>query len=230
MTTLRMLLAVLLSTALLTACGGPQESAPAETEPAPAAQEEPTPAETAEEAVTAHAKLTPRDGMDGFKGLVSFVEANGVVTVSANVEGLSGSGTHGFHIHETGDCSAPDFTSAGGHFNPADTIHGGPDDQERHAGDLGNLEIEESGKGSLQRITSMITLGEGPNSVVGKAVILHEKADDLVSQPTGAAGGRIACGIIDLHQTELDAMDDQMIGEDGALEEDGSMADDGGSR
>ncbi|MDY7091946.1 MAG: superoxide dismutase family protein [Acidobacteriota bacterium] len=220
MTTLRLLFCLLLSTTLLTACGGPQETAPAETEPAPAAQEEPAAAEAMEEATTAHATLQAREDMGELQGVVNFSESDGVVTITAEVKGLSGAGTHGFHIHETGDCSAPDFTSAGGHFNPTDTIHGGPSDEEHHAGDLGNLEIGEDGSGTLEHTSSMITLGEGPNSVVGKAVILHEKADDLVSQPTGAAGGRVACGIIELDGddmgSDMDSMDDDSMDDGGS--------------
>jgi Cu-Zn family superoxide dismutase len=213
MTILRLLFCVLLSTTLLTACGGPQNTAPVEPEPAPAAQE-PAPEPAMEEPTTAQATLEARDDMGELKGVVNFSESGGIVTITAEVKGLSGAGTHGFHIHETGDCSAPDFTSAGGHFNPTDTIHGAPSDQEHHAGDLGNLEIGEDGSGALEATSSMITLGEGANSVIGKAVILHEKADDLVSQPTGAAGGRVACGIIELDHDmgdgTMDTMDDEM--------------------
>ena len=98
----------------------------------------------------------------------------------------------------TGDCSSADFKSAGGHFNPAGVPHGGPSDAERHSGDLGNIEIGEDGSGTLTLTSDLITLAAGqPTSIVGLAVILHEGTDDLASQPTGAAGGRIGCGIIE---------------------------------
>ncbi len=128
-------------------------------------------------------------------GSVTFTETSDGVTVVAHVEGAP-PGSHGFHLHETGDCSAPDFTSAGGHFNPTDMPHGGPVDAERHAGDLGNLEIGEDGSGHLALTSDMLTVAAGPNSVVGRGVVFHEKTDDLVSQPTGAAGARLACGVV----------------------------------
>ena len=97
-----------------------------------------------------------------------------------------------------GDCSSADFKSAGGHFNPTDMPHGAPSDAERHAGDLGNVEVAEDGTAHHEMTSSVLTVSAGAASVVGRGVILHEKADDLVSQPTGAAGGRIACGVIEL--------------------------------
>ena len=91
---------------------------------------------------------------------------------------------------------ASDFTSAGGHFNPAGVDHAGPGAETRHAGDLGNIEVAADGTAHLEVSSDIITLGEGDNSVMGKAVIVHKDADDLTSQPTGAAGARIACGVI----------------------------------
>jgi len=132
-------------------------------------------------------------------GHVSFTQTQpgGAVTIAAHIEGAV-EGLHGFHVHEIGNCSAEDFTSAGGHFNPAEVPHGGPGDAERHAGDLGNLEVGQDGVGHLQIDSNLLTIEGGPASVVGRAVILHEKMDDLVSQPTGAAGSRLACGVIEL--------------------------------
>jgi Cu-Zn family superoxide dismutase len=170
-------------------CGAKQEPAAetqaATTEPAP----EPSP-------MVAVAELEAREGL-GITGRVTFTEpAPGEpVMVSARVEGGT-EGRHGFHVHEVGDCSAEDFTSAGGHFNPTGVPHGGPDDMERHGGDLGNIAIGADGTGELQLTSDMLTVADGPSSVVGRAVILHEGEDDLVSQPTGAAGSRLACGVI----------------------------------
>jgi Cu-Zn family superoxide dismutase len=105
-------------------------------------------------------------------------------------------GTHGLHIHEKGDCSAPDGSSAGGHFNAAGNPHAAPADKARHNGDLGNIEVGADGKGHLEITSDLLTVSAGPNSVVGKAIIFHEKADDLKTQPTGAAGARYGCGVI----------------------------------
>jgi len=119
-----------------------------------------------------------------------------VVTISGATPG-----THGLHIHEKGDCSAPDATSAGGHFNAAGNPHAAPADAKRHNGDLGNIEIGKDGTGKLEITTDMLTVTEGPNSVVGKSVIFHEKADDLKTQPTGNAGARWGCGVVILTPT-----------------------------
>ena len=105
-------------------------------------------------------------------------------------------GTHGLHIHEKGDCSAPDATSAGGHFNAAGHPHAAPADQARHNGDLGNIEVGADGKGHLEITSDLLTVSPGPDSVVGRSVIFHEKADDLKTQPTGNAGARYGCGVI----------------------------------
>ncbi len=105
-------------------------------------------------------------------------------------------GTHGLHIHEKGDCSAPDAASAGGHFNPAGNPHASPSDAAHHNGDFGNIEIGADGKGHLEITSNMLTVKPGPNSVVGKSIVFHEKADDLKTQPTGNAGGRFGCGVI----------------------------------
>jgi Cu-Zn family superoxide dismutase len=105
-------------------------------------------------------------------------------------------GTHGLHLHEKGDCSAPDAASAGPHFNGAGNPHAGPADKGRHNGDFGNIEVGADGKGHLEITSDMLTVKPGPNSVVGKSVVFHEKADDLKSQPAGAAGGRFGCGVV----------------------------------
>ncbi|RMD89282.1 MAG: superoxide dismutase family protein [Calditrichaeota bacterium] len=139
------------------------------------------------------AVLHPTEGHQ-VHGIVTFTkEANGIRVV-ADVEGLT-PGKHGFHIHEFGDCSKPDATSAGGHFNPEGNPHAGPEAAKRHVGDLGNLEADESGKAHYDRVDTHLALG-GTNSIIGRAVIIHEKEDDLTSQPTGAAGARVACGVI----------------------------------
>jgi Cu-Zn family superoxide dismutase len=103
---------------------------------------------------------------------------------------------HGLHVHEKGDCSDPEAKNAGGHFNPKGMPHAGPTAMQRHAGDLGNIEVKDVGTGDLEITSDMLTVRPGPNSVVGRSVVFHEKADDLTTQPTGNAGGRLGCGVI----------------------------------
>ena len=128
------------------------------------------------------------------EGTVWFEPAPGGVKVKARVSGLA-PGTHGFHVHEFGDCSAADFTSAGGHFNPMTQPHGAPKDAARHVGDLGNIEAGADGVATLDWTDTQLAF-EGHHGIVGRAVIVHAKADDLKTQPTGDAGGRLACGVI----------------------------------
>jgi Cu-Zn family superoxide dismutase len=111
------------------------------------------------------------------------------------VEGIS-PGEHGAHVHEKGDCSAPDGASAGGHFNPAANPHALPSTVPRHLGDLGNITVGADGKGTLEIVAGGANLKAGdPNSFAGRAIIIHEKQDDG-GQPTGNAGGRIGCAEI----------------------------------
>jgi Cu-Zn family superoxide dismutase len=128
-------------------------------------------------------------------GTVTFTEVDGQVQVEADLTGLT-PGAHGFHVHEVGDCSAPDFSSAGGHFAPEGHPHGAPTAAMHHAGDLGNIEAGADGTAHHTITSPAITLEEGPNSIIGRAVIVHADADDMTSQPSGAAGGRVACGVI----------------------------------
>ncbi len=129
-------------------------------------------------------------------GTATFAELpKGGVKVHVHIE-KAPPGTHGLHIHEKGDCSDPKAASAGGHFNPGGMPHAGPMEGKRHAGDLGNIEIKADGTGDLDITSDMLTVKAGPNSVVGRSVVFHEKADDLTTQPTGNAGGRLGCGVI----------------------------------
>src|SRR5262249_8199177 len=126
-------------------------------------------------AKVAHASLQSSSGVGG---TVSFSEEAGEVKMDVHLSGVP-AGEHGFHIHETGACSSPDYKSAGGHFNPPGAPHGAPADAQHHAGDLGNITIGADGHGMLTISSKMLSVAPGPNSVVGKAVIVHEKADDL---------------------------------------------------
>lgn len=127
-------------------------------------------------------------------GTVTFTADGDSVKVVADISGLT-PGKHGFHIHEFGDCSSADGKAAGGHFNPTNHHHGAPDASDRHEGDLGNIEADASGKAHID-ITDKVLKMTGAESIIGHAVIVHEKADDLKTQPTGDAGGRLACGVI----------------------------------
>lgn len=111
------------------------------------------------------------------------------------VSGLS-PGEHAFHIHEAGDCSADDFTSAGGHFNPEGHAHGYLDPEGIHAGDLPNIFADDAGVAHVQTLAAGLTLGDVLDAD-GSALVIHAEADDYVSQPSGAAGGRVACGVIE---------------------------------
>ncbi|MBW2278571.1 MAG: superoxide dismutase family protein [Deltaproteobacteria bacterium] len=142
---------------------------------------------------SATALLNPTEG-NVVSGSVTFTQVDGNVHVHAEITGLT-PGKHGFHVHEVGDCSDPAGKSAGGHFNPDEMDHGGPHDAIRHVGDLGNLEADDGGKAVLDTDDSLVAL-DGPNTVIGRSVIVHADADDLTSQPTGAAGARVACGVI----------------------------------
>jgi Cu-Zn family superoxide dismutase len=174
------------------ACG-PRAEAPAPEAPAESVTQV---VEVVEEAPVAVAVLQPRDDVAGFSGRVEFTQTGEGVVVTADVAGVS-PGLHGIHLHEKGDCSAGDFTSSGGHYNPTGDPHGGPDDAIRHAGDFGNITVGEDGSGHLELLTDMLAVDPTfDNTVVGRAVILHDGEDDLESQPTGAAGARLACGVV----------------------------------
>jgi superoxide dismutase, Cu-Zn family len=121
------------------------------------------------------------------------------VQVDARVEGLPSHSRHGFHIHEFGDCSAADATSAGDHYNPFDKKHGDRRDDERHVGDMGNLESDDRGVAVLRYSDPIMPLS-GEGSIVGRSVIVHEGEDDLQTQPSGDAGPRAACGVIGVAQ------------------------------
>src|SRR5580700_8847198 len=129
------------------------------------------------------------------KGTVRFNEIPPKVHIVADVTGLS-PGKHGFHIHEKGDCSSPDASSAGGHFNPDNMKHGGPDASEHHMGDLGNIEARANGRAHYERTVNFLEIAVDPNTIDGKAIIVHAQEDDLHTQPTGNSGARLACGII----------------------------------
>lgn len=158
--------------------------------------------EGAVEAQSARAILKTRAGME-VKGTVFLTEVEDGIRVQADVSGLS-PGNHGFHIHEIGDCSAADFTSAGDHFAPDNNPHG-PPGPTSHAGDFGNLEANADGVARLDMVSQDISLDRGAeDSVLGRAFIVHADPDDLTTQPSGNAGDRIACGVIQAEEAAED--------------------------
>lgn len=145
--------------------------------------------------IKAKAKLYPTKGNQA-RGEVTFTTVPGGVLIIADIEGLA-PGKHGFHIHEFGDCSAPDASSAGGHFDPTHSRHGSPDAKERHVGDLGNIVADRKGTAHYERIDKIIAL-DGKDTIIGRSVIVHEKEDDFKTQPAGNSGTRQACGVIEV--------------------------------
>ena len=143
--------------------------------------------------VKAVAVLHPTAGNKA-QGTVTFTQEEGGVRVVVSLTGVP-AGDHGFHIHEFGDCSAADATSAGGHFNPDNMAHGAQNAKVRHVGDLGNVTANANGTVTLNLLDPRLSLN-GPSGIIGRGLILHAQPDDLTTQPTGNAGGRIACGVI----------------------------------
>lgn len=145
------------------------------------------------ESKVAEAKVAASAGA-ATAGTVKFTQIKDGVRVTVHLKGLS-PGEHGFHIHETGDCSAADFTSAGPHYNPLGASHGARHDAKSHMGDLGNLTADAKGDVTTEFIDPSLTL-IGEHSIVGRAVIVHAGKDDLTSQPAGNSGPRVGCGVI----------------------------------
>lgn len=143
---------------------------------------------------TATATLAPTSGSTAAGSVTLREMRDGRVTATVNLTGVP-PGTHGFHIHDKGDCG-DNGNAAGGHYNPTSMPHGAPDAASRHAGDFGNVQADANGNVSHTITLSGITVTDGPTTAVGHAVILHANPDDLVTQPTGNAGARIACGVV----------------------------------
>jgi superoxide dismutase, Cu-Zn family len=130
-------------------------------------------------------------------GTANFTEKDGVVTLIAKMSGLS-PGEHAIHIHEKSDCSAPDGSSAGGHWNPTFKKHGKWGDTEYHKGDIGNFTADANGNGTVKFSTSEWCIGceDDTKNIIGKGLIVHKGTDDFTSQPAGNAGARQACSAI----------------------------------
>jgi Cu-Zn family superoxide dismutase len=169
---MKQLYAITASAFLLSACAGIEATGPSAT-----------------------ATLRPASGSQ-VHGDVTFTQVSANrVRVAGEIAGHTG-GPKGFHIHEKGDCSAPDAMSAGGHFNPMKAKHGSSPTT-GHAGDMGNINVSDTGKGTIDMVLEGLSVDkDAPNTIIGRAVVVHVRADDLKTDPTGNAGDRVACGVI----------------------------------
>jgi len=192
-------LSSIVALALLTAACGRNEDAPPVTEAPPPAGDGPaieTSTATGETAGTASVQLASTQGNTA-NGALKISAAGGGVQISGTVQGLAPNSEFGFHVHEKGDCSAPDATSAGEHFNPTNEAHGKPRSQPHHAGDMLNVRSDEQGVAEVSIDNPAVSLQTGqPNDILGKALVVHAKPDDYSTQPSGNSGDRIACGVV----------------------------------
>ncbi len=144
---------------------------------------------------TAVAAIEPRSG-SSVEGTAVFTETDGQVTVRLELRKLP-PGVHAVHLHEVGDCTAPDASSAGSHWNPTQVEHGKWGTPPFHLGDIGNIAAASDGSAAFAMTTDQWRIGDGSTrDIVGRSLVVHEKADDFKTQPTGAAGGRIGCGVV----------------------------------
>ena len=182
---------------LLAACGGEPADDAAVQEPSQVGGPDTAQAAApAAGAATANAEV--RDAQGASLGTARFEEGESGVRIALQLTGLP-EGTHGFHIHQVGECTAPGFESAGSHFNPTNRQHGLENPQGPHAGDMENIEVGAGGTVQLAIDNDRITLGGGPNSLLdadGSSIVFHAQADDNVTDPSGNSGDRIACGVI----------------------------------
>jgi len=144
---------------------------------------------------SAVAELQPTKG-SSTSGTITFTQAGDKVRVAGDVRGLRPDQEHGFHIHEAGDCSSGDGMSTKGHFNPQGKPHAHPSTSERHAGDMPALKADAYGNARVDATLDIISVNAGPTSVIGRGLIVHAAPDDYKTQPTGNAGARLACAII----------------------------------
>jgi Cu-Zn family superoxide dismutase len=141
------------------------------------------------------AMLAPTAGNTA-TGHIMFTTVPNGVRVTGDVQGLKPGAVHGFHIHEKGDCGSPDAMSAGGHFNPGGAPHGEHGHAPHHAGDLPSLTADAGGAARIDVVTGAISVGGGPNDILGRGLIVHRDPDDYKTQPTGNSGPRLACAVI----------------------------------
>jgi Cu-Zn family superoxide dismutase len=182
---------------VLTACS----TAPAPTSAPPPAASAPAAATNTTKVVpaarSANIILRPASG-SLVSGKLSALPIPGGVRITGEIGGLKRGGTHAIHIHEKGDCSAADATSAGGHFNPEQQPHGRVGSGPHHGGDMDNIVADGSGVAQVDVQARGVSLGGGATNIGGRAIVVHAMPDDYISQPAGNAGARVACGIIQL--------------------------------
>jgi superoxide dismutase, Cu-Zn family len=159
------------------------------------AADTPAPSPAGTGVTDAIAVISPTQGQK-VAGVVRFHRDGDAVHVTGELAGLTPSAKHGFHLHEYGDCTAPDGSSAGGHFAPEAHPHGAPDPAAHHAGDLGNVEADAAGHAMVDVTVRGLGLASGERAIVGRAVVVHAQPDDLTSQPAGNAGARVGCGVV----------------------------------
>jgi Cu-Zn family superoxide dismutase len=146
-------------------------------------------------APVADAVLVARSG-SAVTGTITLRETARGLQLRGEVRGLKANSEHGFHIHEKGDCSAPDASSAGGHFNPDGVAHGRHGQGQHHAGDIPNLRADAGGVARVDQLVEGVTLSSGPRSAAGRSLVVHRDPDDYTSQPAGNSGPRIGCAVI----------------------------------
>jgi Cu-Zn family superoxide dismutase len=156
-------------------------------------------------AAVAHVKPSGIAKDEKVTGTVSFAASDHGLKVIVDLKGFKPNTKHGFHIHEKGDLSAPDLKSAGAHFNPHGKKHGGPEGEERHGGDLGNVTADADGNVKTEITAHGVTIDGAKDGVAGRSVIVHAKPDDLKSDPSGESGDRIAGGVIEKSKGEKSA-------------------------
>lgn len=180
----------LLAASLLAAC--------ASTPPAREAPPGPTPVMQGSQSTARRAvvHLTAASGTL-VSGTLTLVPRGRMLHLTGDIGGLAAGSSHGFHIHQTGDCSAADASSAGGHFNPTGALHGKPETGVHHAGDIDNLVADAAGVAHVDTLLHGVSLGGGaPDDIAGRAIVVHAAPDDYRSQPAGNSGARVACGVI----------------------------------
>jgi Cu-Zn family superoxide dismutase len=187
-----------LATLAVAACAStppPRVAAPA-VAPVPAATATPPPAAPHAPASRAVANVAPASGTL-VSGRLALAPMGNGVHITGDLGGLAPNSVHGFHVHETGDCSAADAASAGGHYNPTAAVHGRANTNHHHSGDIDNLVADGNGVAHVDVHVAGVALGGDPQrDILGRALVVHAAPDDYRTQPSGASGARIACGVI----------------------------------
>lgn len=153
------------------------------------------PVDEPDEGPTASVRIEPTAGNTA-SGVLLLTQTDDGVEITGRLGGLPPGESLGFHVHEMADCSAPDASSAGEHFNPTNEPHGDPDDDRSHLGDMPNVEADDDGVADVDVTVDGVTLTDGPYSLDDRAVVVHAQPDDFETQPAGGSGNRIGCGEI----------------------------------